>query len=1831
MCLKKFILVCLSSIIPLINSYSQKISIDGTEKSLSGFICGEQHSISLSPSNSWSIKCQNPYFIWQRSDNGGASWQNLPDRGEGVTSINVVNYDGTPQQYRVVIGESEDIANEYVLNGSSTGIYIVTNEVKMQCDPGICGDGGNRLVVWKEDFKSVPRGERRECDNLVNLKFAGKYNTSYGTNIGDGRYAVVSHSDDGSTAQYHWFSGGTDHTGNKDGGFLIINNIDNGPSDVLLYEKKIEFELCPDTWYYFSLYAMCITGGFIGKKYPNGAFCNFTFEIVGEDGTTVLASNKSGEVPLSDYGISSWYNYGVSFNSEDNKNVTLRIYDSAKKNLPGNDMALDDISLIACEKVTPEVSLGVGLETDKEGVCGETTQLELSDMSEWEKKLPDLYCTWQVSGDGGLTWSTLEESGEKVYSIEVPFKESEEGIRYRVIISKDKKTGAFIAENGYSNDPCSLYKISNISTLTCNCKMPDLTLTSDKPIFCEDEVKLTVQTKDNSKVDYFEWIQQDSKKWDIIETQAGNTITVKDKVERNYGVVAWKGDCSSDTAFITIKAKSASLLVAKVEYDSTVCENGTTTFKVLNPLSDNIIWTKKGESDTDFTIFATTTVPEITVSQKEKTIYCAESEVISDICIKSYTGYFTVDIEKPTTLALSASTGAVCANGEVDLSADFGTATSIAWEKKAEGETEFSEFATGLTTPVTVNPAQNTTYRIHSTGVCPNIYSEEVSVTAEDSLHISIAPIDTRICAGAVVDLKAITEGTPTAVVWEKTVEGSTTKLADEPTAEDIPTQTCDYTVTATGKLCPDATQSLTVTVDTEAQLALSASAQAVCVNSEVDLTADFGTATSIAWEKKAEGETEFSEFATGLTTPVTVNPAQSTTYRIHSTDNGVCPDTYSEEVSVTTEDSLHISIAPIDTRICAGAVVDLKAITEGTPTAVVWEKTVGGSTTQLSNSLNATDIPAQTCDYTVTATGKLCPDATKSLTVTVDTEAQLALSASAQAVCVNSEVDLTADFGTATSIAWEKKTEGENEFTEFANDLTSPVTVNPVQSTTYRIHSTDNGVCPDTYSEEISVTTEDSLHISITPIDTRICAGAVVDLKAITEGTPTAVVWEKTVGGNTTKLADEPTAEDIPTQTCDYTVTATGKLCPDATQSLTVTVDTEAQLALSASAQAVCVNSEVDLTADFGTATSIAWEKKTEGEADFSEFATGLTTPVTVNPAQSTTYRIHSTDNGVCPDTYSEEISVTTEDSLHISITPIDTRICAGAVVDLKAITEGTPTAVVWEKTVEGSTTKLADEPTAEDIPTQTCDYTVTATGKLCPDATQSLTVTVDTEAQLALSASAQAVCVNSEVALTADFGTATSIAWEKKAEGETEFTEFATGLTSPVTVNPVQSTTYRIHSTDNGVCPDTYSEEVFVLTEEPAAVELAGDNSICRGNDYPLNLHIKNGQTLASLVLSETSEGAIVSQKQIDMGSSSDYTGTLSYYLQKGTTFSLKATPHYCPEVEAVHSVRVDTVPAHYVFSASADTICKGDPVTLSTDFPYSANNLLLTSKTAGTAEEQYMGAPEEHLYPDATTTYTLTPRTTEGCPGEAQSLTIQVSEPITGTTADTTVCIGETARLSVTGGLKKEHYVWASTAAYADSIAIGNRHSVLPKETTTYYVQATNGKCVKEMEMTVNVAQRPSIVATQENAKTIIIEGVGGTGNYQYDLGLGYDLKNVIENALPKRKYKVSISDELGCVSDTTITAQYYQLIIPDFFTPQNDGINDTWKIINLDMYSKVKVNIFDRYGKQIYASTDPLQEWDGTYNGHALPSSDYWYTIYVFDTKDQYTGHFTLIRQ
>ncbi|NBU82239.1 MAG: gliding motility-associated C-terminal domain-containing protein, partial [Flavobacteriaceae bacterium] len=82
-------------------------------------------------------------------------------------------------------------------------------------------------------------------------------------------------------------------------------------------------------------------------------------------------------------------------------------------------------------------------------------------------------------------------------------------------------------------------------------------------------------------------------------------------------------------------------------------------------------------------------------------------------------------------------------------------------------------------------------------------------------------------------------------------------------------------------------------------------------------------------------------------------------------------------------------------------------------------------------------------------------------------------------------------------------------------------------------------------------------------------------------------------------------------------------------------------------------------------------------------------------------------------------------------------------------------------------------------------------------------------------------------------------------------------------------------------------------------------------------------------------------------------------------------------------------------------------------------------------------------------------------------------------------------------------------------------------------------------------------------------------------------------------------------------------------PHYFTPNGDGIHDTWNIFGLE--ASAKILIFDRYGKLLKQISPTGLGWDGTYNGHLLPSDDYWFTVdYEEGTMKQFKAHFALKR-
>ena len=140
-------------------------------------------------------------------------------------------------------------------------------------------------------------------------------------------------------------------------------------------------------------------------------------------------------------------------------------------------------------------------------------------------------------------------------------------------------------------------------------------------------------------------------------------------------------------------------------------------------------------------------------------------------------------------------------------------------------------------------------------------------------------------------------------------------------------------------------------------------------------------------------------------------------------------------------------------------------------------------------------------------------------------------------------------------------------------------------------------------------------------------------------------------------------------------------------------------------------------------------------------------------------------------------------------------------------------------------------------------------------------------------------------------------------------------------------------------------------------------------------------------------------------------------------------------------------------------------------------------------------------------------------------------------------------------------------------------------------------------------------------------------GGLPGYEYsfDSHDNFGSNNVLL-IRDSRNYTFYVKDEKGCVVEQTLFLEFLDIEIPDFFTPQDDGINDTWYPINIEIYPNITVKIFDRYQRLIASYEGNQYSWDGNYNSKPLPSGDYWYIIKLNYTANnrEYKGNFTLIR-
>lgn len=156
-------------------------------------------------------------------------------------------------------------------------------------------------------------------------------------------------------------------------------------------------------------------------------------------------------------------------------------------------------------------------------------------------------------------------------------------------------------------------------------------------------------------------------------------------------------------------------------------------------------------------------------------------------------------------------------------------------------------------------------------------------------------------------------------------------------------------------------------------------------------------------------------------------------------------------------------------------------------------------------------------------------------------------------------------------------------------------------------------------------------------------------------------------------------------------------------------------------------------------------------------------------------------------------------------------------------------------------------------------------------------------------------------------------------------------------------------------------------------------------------------------------------------------------------------------------------------------------------------------------------------------------------------------------------------------------------------------------------------------------VNGYQNPVISNISHSGSTLFVT-MAFEDVYEYSIdGVVWQSSNIFEN-VETGLINVYVRDIIDCGMDQ----QQYILFPnpPKFFTPNGDNSNDFFTIKNIAELNLV-IKIFDRYGKLITILNSSNKEWDGTYNGSNIPSSDYWYKVFM-NGKELMSGHFSLKR-
>ncbi|HTN21539.1 MAG TPA: PKD domain-containing protein [Pelobium sp.] len=190
------------------------------------------------------------------------------------------------------------------------------------------------------------------------------------------------------------------------------------------------------------------------------------------------------------------------------------------------------------------------------------------------------------------------------------------------------------------------------------------------------------------------------------------------------------------------------------------------------------------------------------------------------------------------------------------------------------------------------------------------------------------------------------------------------------------------------------------------------------------------------------------------------------------------------------------------------------------------------------------------------------------------------------------------------------------------------------------------------------------------------------------------------------------------------------------------------------------------------------------------------------------------------------------------------------------------------------------------------------------------------------------------------------------------------------------------------------------------------------------------------------------------------------------------------------------------------------------------------------------------------------------------------------------------------------------------------------------TVTYTFTSNKGCQEIITNTITVKDIPTVDAGKDldillaGEKQINAKVTGDNLKYKWTpaIGLSNDsIPDPIASPTESTKYTLVVTSKAGCaVADEVNITVHIDPNIPNVFSPNNDGINDTWSIKYLETFVKATIRIFNRAGQQVFFSNQYTTPWDGKFHNVEVPVGVYYYIIEPNNGRNRYTGSVTLLR-